>query len=130
MIVGSIENCTQDDMENTDNVLYTGRVSDGELKALMHYCKAFIHPAIYEGFGLTPMEAIASGCKNIILSKASCLPEIYADCAHYIDPKNPDVNLEELLAEPCDNPETILDKFGWDKAARQLYDFLKILENE
>ena len=101
VIVGSRENCTQDDTEDTNNVLYTGRVNDGELKALMHYCKAFIHPAIYEGFGLTPMEAMGSGCQQVIVAKASCLPEIYGDSVHYIDPQYSKVDIEMLLNELC-----------------------------
>lgn len=130
VIVGSRENSTQDATENTNNVIYLGRVSDEQMKALMHYCKAFIHPAIYEGFGLTPMEAVASGCRNLILAKASCLPEIYGDCAHYIDPKDPDVDLDKMLIEPCEDVEAVLGKYGWKKAARQLLDIISSFENE
>lgn len=120
VIVGPKENSTQENTNNATNLIYTNRVTDGEMKALMHYCRAFIHPAIYEGFGLTPMEAIASGCTNIILARASCLPEIYGDSVHYIDPNNPSVKIESLLEEPCRNPAEILKKYSWKAAANKL----------
>ena len=82
-----------------DNVIYLGFVSDEEMKTLMANCKAFIHPALYEGFGITPMEAMSVGAE-LIISNAACLPEIYGKSAHYIDPHNSDVDLDKLLSEP------------------------------
>ena len=34
------------------NVCYLGYVSDGEAKALMSHCQAFLFPTLYEGFGI------------------------------------------------------------------------------
>ena len=87
--------------------------------ALMSKCKAFIFPSYYEGFGIPPLEALSVGAK-IIVSKAACLPEIYGDTAHYIDPNNPDVNLNQLLEQPVESPERILEKYTYDNAAEQL----------
>jgi glycosyltransferase involved in cell wall biosynthesis len=42
-------------------VHFTGYVSDEDLRALYSSCLAFIYPAIYEGFGLPPLEAAACG---------------------------------------------------------------------
>ena len=127
IIVGSKENSTQDDIRSLDNVLYTGHISDGEMKALMHYCKAFIHPAVYEGFAITPLEAIASGCRNIIVSKVSCMPEIYGEYVHYIDPSDPRVIISDILREECLEPRNLLNKYSWEKSASQLYEILKEL---
>ena len=124
VIVGNRENSTQLDIENTNNIVFTGRLSDSEMKTLMRDCEAFIHPAIYEGFGLTPLEAIASGCRKIIVSNAACLPEIYGDCAIYIDPQNPEVALEGLLKSHHENPEILLKKYSWENAAKELLNIL------
>lgn len=125
VIVGQREKSTQEDTNNLKNVFYIGRVSDGELKALMHHCKAFVHPAIYEGFGMTPIEAIACGCKQIILSNASCLPEIYGRHAHYIDLNNPTVRIEEIINQSIEDVNELLEKYSWKSAALQLYEVMK-----
>lgn len=72
----------------------------------MQKCKAFVFPSYYEGFGIPPLEALSCGTK-IIVSNASCLPEIYADTAYYIDPDNPNVNLNELLSKKIESPNNI-----------------------
>ena len=86
----------ENEEESPENVMYVGAVSDSELKSLMANCKAIIHPALYEGFGMTPIEAMSVGAKAIV-STASCLPEIYGHSVHYIEPDNPKVDLDRLL---------------------------------
>lgn len=107
-----------------NNVIYTGYLTDGELKSLIRHCKALILPSYYEGFGIPPLEALALE-KKIIVSNASCLPEIYGDCAYYIDPEVPQENLDDLLNNKVKSPEAILEKYTWKEAAHRFY---KILE--
>lgn len=108
-----------DDAEAVDtaNIFYPGYVSDGENKALMQHCKAFLHPALFEGFGIPPLEALSLGAK-VLLSNASCLPELYGDCAQYFDPNDYEVDLDALLAKPVTEPDKLLEKYSWDKTAR------------
>ncbi len=80
-----------------DNVKLTGYVSDEETKALMSNCRAFVFPSFFEGFGIPPLEAIANGAPEIIISDTECMHEIYGDCAHYIDPNIPQKNISSLL---------------------------------
>ena len=42
-------------------------------------------PSFYEGFGLTPLEAMSCGCP-VVVSKAASLPKVCGDSAIYIDP--------------------------------------------
>jgi glycosyltransferase involved in cell wall biosynthesis len=42
-------------------------------------------PSLYEGFGLTPLEALAVGTR-VISSNTSAMPEVLGSCAEYIDP--------------------------------------------
>lgn len=55
-----------DDSEakDTHNVFYPGYVSDAENAALMRHCKLFLHPAVFEGFGIPPLEALALGAPD------------------------------------------------------------------
>jgi glycosyltransferase involved in cell wall biosynthesis len=106
------------------NVLFLGYLNDGEVKALMERCRAFIFPSYYEGFGLPPLEALSCGVP-IVVSHVASLPEIYGNAAHYIDPFNTDIDLEELLKQPVDPPMEILKRYSYNKSIRQLYDILK-----
>lgn len=111
-------------LKTLKNVTLVGYVSDGEVKALMKNCKAFVFPSYYEGFGIPPLEALSTGAK-IIISKAASLPEIFQNTAHYITPENTDVELDELLKESVDSPDEILKKYTYDEAAHKLYEALK-----
>lgn len=125
VVTGKAEGFTKlgaDDLK-TDNLRFTGYLSDGEIKALMQHCRAFIHPAIYEGFGIPPLEAMSCGAE-VIVSTATCLPEIYGEAAHYIDPNNYDVNLDALLQQSVAPRETVLDRFDWACEAEKLYRIL------
>ena len=103
------------------NILFTGYISDGEIRSLMRKCEAFILPSFYEGFGIPPLEALAEGAE-IIISNASCLPEIYGNSAHYIDPNDyENVNLDEILSCPVENSSKTLEKYSWKKSAETLY---------
>jgi glycosyltransferase involved in cell wall biosynthesis len=106
------------------NVLLLGYLDDGKVKALMERCKAFILPSYYEGFGLTPLEALSCGAK-IIVADAASLPEIYGGAAHYIDPFNTGVDLDALLARPVENPAPLLAKYSYDASAARVYALIK-----
>jgi len=111
------------------NVILPGYLDDGKVKALMTKCKAFIHPSYYEGFGLTPLEALSCGAE-IIIAKAASLPEIYENTAHYIDPFNTNVDLDELLKQPVDPPDEILKKYSYEKSASLVYNIIKEYNNK
>lgn len=106
------------------NMIFLGYVSDVELKSLMTYCRVFIHPALYEGFGIPPLEALSTGCK-VIVANSSCLPEIYGDSVIYIEPNKYDYSIDELLKKEVKNPCSILKKYSWSNISQRLYDYLK-----
>lgn len=107
-----------------ENLYYLGYVSDEENVELMSHCKAFLHPSKYEGFGMTPLEALACGA-NICVSNASCLPEIFEDCAHYFNPDDFNIDLNNLISKPVADPEKLLNKYTWDKSAKQWLSLMK-----
>jgi glycosyltransferase involved in cell wall biosynthesis len=110
--------------ESPKNIILPGYLDDSKVKALMERCRAFILPSYYEGFGLTPLEALSCGAK-IIVSNAASLPEIYGNAAYYIDPFNTDIDLDELIKGPVEKPDRILETYSYKKSAEELYRVIK-----
>jgi glycosyltransferase involved in cell wall biosynthesis len=68
-----------------ERVRVLGPVGPELLPALYNLATCFAHPAWYEGFGLTPLEAMACGTA-VICSNRSSLPEVVGDAALLVDP--------------------------------------------
>jgi len=113
-----------DKLSNLHNLIFPGYLDDSKTKALMEKCKAFILPSYYEGFGLTPLEALSCGAQIIIANSAS-LPEIYGNTAHYIDAFNTNIDLDELLKETVSKPDEILAKYSYETSAENIYNKVK-----
>ena len=64
---------------------HLGFVEEQKLPLLYAGAALFLYPSIYEGFGLPPVEALASGVP-VIASGRSCLPEVGGDAPRYVDP--------------------------------------------
>ncbi|WP_294429732.1 glycosyltransferase family 1 protein [uncultured Treponema sp.] len=129
-VIGGMHSPEIEELSTLKNVLLLGYVSDGEVKSLMKKCLAFIFPSYYEGFGIPPLEALSVGAK-IIVAKSASLPEIYGNAAIYIDPKDTDCNLQELLGKQISEEEKnlILDKFTYQNSANMLYNLLEEAES-
>lgn len=67
------------------NVLFAGRVSDAELRALYAASRAFLFPSETEGFGLPPVEAMHCGTA-VLAARGGAIPEVCAHGADIIDP--------------------------------------------
>ena len=113
-------------LKNLKNVVLLGYVTDGEVKALMKKCKAFVFPSYYEGFGIPPLEALSCGTKVVVSNRAS-LPEIYKDSAFYIDADSTNCNLAKLLEKKVDSPQKILENYTYENAAKKLLKAIKSL---
>lgn len=111
-------------LNHLPNVIMTGYLSDEQVKALLKKAKAFVMPSYFEGFGLPPLEALSAGCPIIISDKTS-LPEIYGDCAHYINPDNPDIDLDKILSAEVTTPEEILKKYTLENTAKRMWEVLQ-----
>lgn len=68
-----------------DSVIFTGFVSEGQLKWLYRGCKVYVFPSLSEGFGLPGLEAMIHRAP-VVSSDATCLPEVYDDAAWYCNP--------------------------------------------
>ncbi len=53
-------------LSEKQNIVHLGRLNDEQLVTLYKYCKAFIFPSIYEGFGIPIIEAMSQKVPIII----------------------------------------------------------------
>lgn len=65
-------------MLSRGEVKLTGFVEQADLPQLYAGARAFVYPSLYEGFGLPPLEAMASGVPVIASNRAS-IPEVVGD---------------------------------------------------
>ena len=107
-------------------------VTDHELHALYAGARAFAFLSAYEGFGLTPLEAMAAGLPVLLLD-TPVAREICGDAAMYVKRPDPtliedalttllfDARERQRLREAADR---LLEKYSWTECARQV---LKVL---
>jgi glycosyltransferase involved in cell wall biosynthesis len=62
--------------------------SDGDIARLFAGAKAFVFPSFAEGFGLPPLEAMASGVP-VVCSDIPVFREVYGDAVRYVNPGDP-----------------------------------------
>jgi glycosyltransferase involved in cell wall biosynthesis len=121
-----------------NNIIFTGFVSDAELKWLYENAVAYVFPSLSEGFGLPGLEAMAHSCP-VISSSATCLPEVYKDAALYFDPTDP-ADLSEKIRAIIDQPKLaedliakgkeVLKQYSWEKMATETLAVYKSLLNK
>ena len=106
----------------------TGFVTDEELADLYKNADLYICPSLYEGFGLTVVEAMSFNLPVLSSDKGS-LPEVCADAAHYFDPYNLEeitsalkkyLNNDQLCSELRKKGKERVNEFDWDKHVSQV----------
>jgi glycosyltransferase involved in cell wall biosynthesis len=109
------------------NVIFIDDASDSDLQWLYQNALALIMPSLYEGFGFTPLEAMASNCPAIV-SDAASLPEVCGDAAYYIDPKSAEQLFlamkhvafdAEYRGELIEKGKRKAAEYSWKKAAEE-----------
>jgi glycosyltransferase involved in cell wall biosynthesis len=78
------------------NVRFLGYVPDKTLAVLYRLASVFVFPSLYEGFGLPPLEAMASGTP-VVTSNVSSLPEVVGDAAVLVDPYKAEAIADGIL---------------------------------
>lgn len=115
------------------DIVFTGYIIGDELVPLFRNAEFFIMPSLYEGFGMTVLEAFATQTPAII-SKVSSLPEIAGDAAYFVNP----LDTKEIAAaiEKFAGDENLRNqyrqkgleqarKFDWEKTARETLEIYK-----
>jgi glycosyltransferase involved in cell wall biosynthesis len=102
-------------------IIRTGYVKDDMIPALFRAAVAVVYPALYEGFGLPALEAMACGAP-LITSSGSAMEEVTGDSATLVPPGDV-VALSEALdgALAGDGPDAERRRRGLDIAARHTW---------
>ena len=110
-----------------EHVAFLGRVPSADLVYLYNAARLLVHPSFYEGFGLTPLEAMTCGTP-VIVSNTAALPEVVGDAGLMINPHDVEgltvamwrvLTEEELRQDLIGKGLKRAAQFSWQKAAEQ-----------
>jgi glycosyltransferase involved in cell wall biosynthesis len=110
------------------SVRFLGFVPFDTLRVFYELAAAFVFPSLYEGFGLPPLEAMASGTP-VITSEVGALPEAVGNAALLVNPENvfdiaraiQEVLLDDgLRADLIAKGRVHAATFSWERTAREV----------
>jgi alpha-1,3-rhamnosyl/mannosyltransferase len=116
-------------------VRYLGFVPEEDLPLLYAGAALFVYPSIYEGFGLPPVEAMASGTP-VVVADASCLPEVTEGAAMLVQPEDIDgfsLRIEEALTDAAWRQDArarglvAAAGYGWERCAARTVDVYRAM---
>jgi len=99
-----------------------GYVADQDLALLYSGADLFAYPALYEGFGLPPLEAMACGTP-VLTSNQGALPEVVGDAAVMVDPQDEQAiatAISDLLGDPARRAR--LKQLGLEQAKKHRWE--------
>ena len=116
-------------MQHKDRVVFTGRLERERLNAAIGGAVALAFVSYFEGFGIPVAEAMRCGVP-VVAARATSLPEVADDAAHYCDPFDVDDiarALHELVADAALRDRlgragiARAGQFTWERAATDLW---------
>jgi len=111
-------------------VLLTGHVRVEDLLALYAGCVAAVQPSLYEGFGLSVLEAMAAGAP-VIIARTPALVDVGGDCVLSFTPTDESslaslmaavLKDDRLAARLRDGGRKRAAQYSWDLTARRTAD--------
>jgi glycosyltransferase involved in cell wall biosynthesis len=111
-------------------VRFLGYLPEETLAVMYRLAAVFVFPSLYEGFGLPPLEAMASGTP-VVTSNVSSLPEVAGDAALLVDPYDPRAiadGIERVLTDEQLRRELRVKglarakQFSWEDSVRRVHE--------
>ncbi len=112
--------------QRAQDTIFTGFVSEGQLRWLYEHAQVYVFPSLSEGFGLPALEAMHYDLP-VVSSNATCLPEVYKDAALYFDPLNIN-DMAEKIQTVLNNPKIAEDLATKGSALVQTYSWHRMAE--
>jgi glycosyltransferase involved in cell wall biosynthesis len=134
VVIGSGPAKQQLQKKANNNITFMGRLTDEEVAKYMSRCRAFIFPG-KEDFGLTPLEANASGRPVVAFKGGGTLDTVKDGVTGvYFEGENPDeiVKAVERLESLSFDKNTLrkhAEKFNDDKFIYEISKFISSIEN-
>ncbi len=119
-------------IQASDQIVFTGRISDGERRALYENAMCFAYPSKHEGFGLPPVEAMFAGCP-VVTTRYASIPEICGEAVVYANAEDSKDwsnaisafwQSESLRSQYVDLGKAQASQYTWERAAQTLLDDL------
>jgi glycosyltransferase involved in cell wall biosynthesis len=114
-------------MRDRGIVRFAGRVSDEELRWLYAHCELFLFTSLDEGFGMPPVEALASRAR-VVATDAEVFRETLGELVTFVDPRDPAAigdGIRAALAQPApDDAGEIALRHSWSRTTGVIRDAL------
>jgi glycosyltransferase involved in cell wall biosynthesis len=113
-----------------DRLLLTGYLGDHDLQALFSTCATMVYPALYEGAGLPPLEAMACGAP-VITTETAAISEMVGNGARLVAAKDHRAMAQQIVEVISDKParRSLISaglkraaEFTWEQTARMTLD--------
>jgi glycosyltransferase involved in cell wall biosynthesis len=103
-----------------------GPVDEEELLALYRAAESLAAPSLYEGFGLTPLEALACGTPAVVAGGSGGLVETVGDAAIVVAERDPETWADALERAAAERERRapaglrLVERFRWPAVTEQL----------
>lgn len=107
-----------------DSIILTGFVDNNVRNTLYQNCKAFLFPSVFEGFGMTAVEAMDWG-RPVLTTKCASIPEVTQWKANYVDdPYDVDEWIQKMGCLTNRSSEVDFSKYDEVKIARKYLEII------
>ncbi|NCU41621.1 MAG: glycosyltransferase family 1 protein [Candidatus Moranbacteria bacterium] len=126
------------DLGIASKVVFTGYVVGDDLVPLLKKAEFFIMPSLYEGFGSTVLEALATGTPTLA-SRVTSLPEIAGEAVHFFNPFDVEEMARSMILfasdpklrqEYAQKGPLCAKKYQWQKTAQETLEVYKRMVEE
>lgn len=112
-------------VEIPDNMKFLGWIDDEQLANYYANATCFIAPSLYEGFGLTPLEAIHYGCQVVYFSDIPVFHEIFGSIGTYFNPYKPEFfSFDDYHVITKQERQQLLNTYSWANCAQDVLNVL------
>lgn len=120
-----------------EDIIRTGHISRLDYIKLVKGSIGLVHPSFFEGFGMTPLEAMKAG-KPVICSNASKMEDMFKGGGIFADPTDTGAwidAMQTLVSDPLlaqqlgETGSKISATFTWDRTARIVLDSMDAFFN-
>ncbi len=115
--------------ESIEKITFIGYAGDDELVDLYRNAIAFVSPSLYEGFGLTFVEAMALECP-VIASNGGSLPEVVGKAGIIVEPTDVEALAQamndlhknnDLRIKLTKKGKSKVSDYTWERCANSVY---------